>query len=303
MSGISIEIPGLEGRFDKICMVYGRTGISTMRLHEISESEAPGDIAVIYADMRRCMRLPLVNLIYRHLATMPDVLPWVWGAVRPAVLSGELDAALDRLKRDLPLPELAPFDRTMLATLDGADRFAIGRVLDAYNRGNGLNLIALTALCLALHRPEAAGRGATLPGESPSRAIPALPPLLKLGDLDAETAKRVRDIALLHGGGPRAVPSLYLHLAHWPRFLAAICDRIRPHLDDGSLGRTREVAVELARDAAERLLSSLASASPPPAQHFDQITTVLDHFTRRVIPEMLPVGLAIDKALPHLRGS
>src|SRR6266542_6127978 len=81
MSGISIEIPGLEGRFDKICMVYGPTGISTMRLHEIPESEAPTDIAVIYADIRRCMRLPLVNLIYRHLATMPDVLPWVWGAV------------------------------------------------------------------------------------------------------------------------------------------------------------------------------------------------------------------------------
>jgi hypothetical protein len=61
----------------------------------------------------------------------------------------------------------------------------------------------------------------------------------------------------------------------------------------------REAAIALARDAAERLLPLVAPTAPPSAQDLDRITAILDHFTSRVIPEMLPVGLEIEKALPH----
>ena len=274
------------------------TGVSTIPIPEIRENEAPREIALLYEDMRRCMRLPVVNLVYRHLATMPGALHWVWGAVRPAVLSGEVDDALDLLRRKLPLADAAAVNPELMAGLDSADRLAIRRVLDAYNRGNGLNLIVLTTLRLALRRP-APVRPRVFSREPPTEAVPPLPPLLKIGDLDAETASVVGDIARLHGGSPGIVPSIYLHLAHWPRFLVAVCDRIRPDLQNGTLSLMREAAIALARDAAERLPPLVAPTVPPPPRDLDRIKAILDHFTSRVIPEMLPVGLEIEKALPR----
>jgi hypothetical protein len=164
---------------------------------------------------------------------------------------------------------------------------------------NGLNLIVLTTVRLALRRPESTRPRAVFSGESPTDAVPPLPPLLKIGDLDAETASVVREIARLHGGGPGIVPNIYLHLAHWPRFLVAVSDRIRPYLQNGTLNLMREAAIALAHDAAERLLPLVAPTAPPPTQELDRITAILDRFTSRVIPEMLPVGLEIEKALPH----
>jgi hypothetical protein len=111
------------------------TGVSTNPIPEIRENEAPQEIALLYDDMKRCMRLPVVNLVYRHLATMPGALHWVWGAVRPAVLSGEVDDALDLLRRKLPVAEPATLNLELLAEFSSTDRLAIGRVLDAYNRG------------------------------------------------------------------------------------------------------------------------------------------------------------------------
>jgi len=48
----------------------------------ISESEATGLIAEIYADIRSVYRVGVVNLIWRHLATIPGGLPWVWSTIR-----------------------------------------------------------------------------------------------------------------------------------------------------------------------------------------------------------------------------
>jgi hypothetical protein len=53
----------------------------------ISESEATGLIAQIYADIRSVYRVNAVNLVWRHLATIPGGLPWVWGD-DPASLCG-----------------------------------------------------------------------------------------------------------------------------------------------------------------------------------------------------------------------
>ena len=121
-------------------------------LPEIRERDAPPDIGLIYADIRRSLRLPLVNLIYRHFATIPGVLPHIWGWVREMTLSGGLEAALDKINRDLPVPQLEPFETSWFADLNQVNRVAIKRVLEAYNRGNGLNLIALTAIKMDLHQ-------------------------------------------------------------------------------------------------------------------------------------------------------
>ena len=47
-------------------------------LDEIREADAPAEIAALYRDIRETTRLPLVNLIYRHLATITGGLASVW---------------------------------------------------------------------------------------------------------------------------------------------------------------------------------------------------------------------------------
>ena len=260
-------------------------------LPEIREADASPEIALIYEDIRRCMRLPLVNLIYPHFATLPGVLPQIWGLVRAIILSGELETALLRMYRDLPIPELAPFDESTIGHLDQA---TIRRVLQAYNRGNGLNLNALTAINSGL-RQRRLGILEIAEVVPDFEALP-LPRLLKLTELDPKLADRLAHIALLHDSGPGVVPSLYLHLANWPDFLAAACSRIEPLLRDASIQRARRAAVQTCEAGAARLLSIFPRGTTTvklPEHALDTLTL----FVSRVIPDMIPVGLALENAL------
>jgi hypothetical protein len=50
-------------------------------LPEIRQEDASAAVARIYSDIKRASGTPLVNLIYRHLATIPSGLEWVWGCI------------------------------------------------------------------------------------------------------------------------------------------------------------------------------------------------------------------------------
>jgi len=70
----------------------------------IVEAEAEGSTAAIFADIRDTLHVDVVNLIWRHLATMPGALDWVWSTLKPLYLG----------------PALADFTDTaaLLASLD-----------------------------------------------------------------------------------------------------------------------------------------------------------------------------------------
>ena len=44
----------------------------------ITEAAATGETAAIFADIRQVLGVDVVNLIWRHLATMDGALPWAW---------------------------------------------------------------------------------------------------------------------------------------------------------------------------------------------------------------------------------
>jgi len=48
----------------------------------IAEASATGAVAEIFADICTVLGVEVVNLIWRHLATIPDALPWAWGMLR-----------------------------------------------------------------------------------------------------------------------------------------------------------------------------------------------------------------------------
>ena len=71
--------------------------MSEPRLAEVPEWAAAGPLAGLYADIRSVLGLPMVNLVYRHLATRPGLLERCWTALRPNLASSAAAAAATEL--------------------------------------------------------------------------------------------------------------------------------------------------------------------------------------------------------------
>src|SRR4051812_40631948 len=105
-------------------------------LAELAEREASGEKAAIYADIRRLGGVPMVALIFRHLATRPGVIEWAWDAMGPAWRSGLLQETAWRIAREAPLVPIARMPRETLAVL-GIDPGGVAEIrvaCEAYNR-------------------------------------------------------------------------------------------------------------------------------------------------------------------------
>ena len=90
----------------------------------VAENEAIGSIAEIFADIRSVYRVNAVNLIWRHLATIPGGLPWVWTTARPLYADGTVGRVARALRAGLSLPELPPWPT---AALRAGEDVAVGR--------------------------------------------------------------------------------------------------------------------------------------------------------------------------------
>ena len=76
-------------------------------LAELRESDATGEIARIYDQIRRLWAVPYVSSLQRHLATRPGWLEWTWAALAPAFTGGTAQAAAWRAADGLVVPRLA----------------------------------------------------------------------------------------------------------------------------------------------------------------------------------------------------
>ncbi|MBX6375905.1 MAG: hypothetical protein IRZ13_16950 [Acetobacteraceae bacterium] len=269
-------------------------------LPEIREAEATGGIAEIYAGLRAAIGIPLVNLIYRHLATRPGVLPWVWGAIRGCASAPALEAGRARMAEAVHAQGLGARLAAALA-LDDPGR-EVRALVEAYNRGNAMNLLLLTTL--RRHLAGEAGGGPVAAVAVPARQGPApapLPPIPRLDALPPAVAAEVRALAALHGaeaGG--VVPSLYLHLALWPAVLPPLRAALALLFADGTVARARDAACAVAEVTAAELLPALGRPPAPfPEAHRAATLAVLETFTRQIIPAMVPIGVALHEALPR----
>src|SRR5260370_4397417 len=139
----------------------------------ISESEATGLIAEIYADIRCVYRVGVVNLIWRHLATIAGGLPWAWSTIRPLYVNGTVGREAAALRAALSLPELPPWPTAALmsAGLQDEDIAGIRTVLASYDRTNAMALIAFLAVQFRL-QGVLSPLGAVVPGPRPVPRAP-----------------------------------------------------------------------------------------------------------------------------------
>jgi len=261
--------------------------MSTTALAEIREVEAPPAIAAIYTALNDGIGIGQVNLIWRHAAALPGVLDWLWAQAAPALASGAAAAARDAIAAAISLP-------TPVASPKPRDHAAIATVVEIYNRGNLTNLAVLSSILLRT-QGMVPGERATL---APRGAMLPAPPLLpRLAALPPAQQAQIRALTAAHGLSDAAVvPSLYLHLALWPEFLAWLPELLAPLQADRGLLRARDAAVAAAHHAAPGLIAALGVAPAPPGG-LPEFLTRLEVFVREVIPGMVPVGLFLRQAL------
>jgi len=258
-------------------------------LPAVTEAEASGETAAIFADFRALLGVSTVNLIWRHLATIPGALPWAWAALRPAYADGRLAAAAAALAiPPLPLPPIAPA-AWAAAGLDQAARDGIAAVETAYGRTNPLAMLALSALLA----PPGAARHHPAPGDP--RAPIALPPLPAA--LPADVLAVVLRLNALGaravGGAPPVLASMYRHLGYWPAYLALAEAQLAPLAADGRLN----AAIAACRAEAARVAGGLGIA-PGPCPAPAAVATAIDRFGGEVLPRMVVICEALRAALP-----
>jgi hypothetical protein len=270
----------------------------------ITEAAATGETAEIFGDIRHVLGVEVVNLIWRHLATIPGALPWAWGMLRPLYVDGSIAAEAAALHNELDLPPLPRFPGEALAAADlvGGDINSIRDVLGAYDRTNAMAIVALSALLRRLDdEPPAvdspSSRHTDVSHELPRR-IP-LPPLPSMAELAPTTAELVRILNRL--GTRRDNPilaSMYRHLAYWPAYLALAWTLIAPLDADGSLDRLIGAVI---KNAWQRSVHFGLPVHVPSSAAIDStlkaaIRSALEPFTGDVIAKMVVICAVLRTA-------
>ena len=286
--------------------IESRAGSMSDPVPAITEAGATGETAAIFADIREVLEVDVVNLIWRHLATIDGALPWAWNSLRPCYVDGSVQGEAMALRAELALPPhcAVPPELFTALGLHAGDLAAIRDILAAYDHTNAMAMVALSALCGRLDaapQPEAA-----LGGAKPAPPMPRtrLPRLLDLTDMQAETAALV---TALNGFGTRrsgaVLASMYRHLAHWPAYLSFAWLLLAPLDADGRLGTAIQQARRAASARARRLQGQLVvSPVPWPAAQAEKISLAIEPFVGDVIVRMLVICTFLRRATAPAAG-
>jgi len=243
----------------------------------VAEAAATGETAALFADIRATVGVRVVNLVWRHLATIDGALPWAWSAVKPIYLQGMADHAAVRFRESMSLPTLA--------SLGGRQPKSVDDVLASYDHSNTINLFALGAL-VAWLRGETAGQGTPETGPRLPSPDVTLPKLASAEDVTPDTWALV--LRLNRFGDPRQ-----LILAHAPAFLQQVEAALAPVETDGSLARAIAANRRAAHERAKLVARAIDAERPAFA---GQVEASVSAFVDHAIGKMVTICRAIRLA-------
>lgn len=264
-------------------------------LAEVSTESASGEIARIYAEIRRLSAGPLVALIYRHLASQPGALTALWRSVGPLLDSGELQQrawAAARAAWTGPVPAMGD----ALRALEGDSLARAVDVIEAYNRANPVNYMIICMLQVAGPATTPATTAPQAAPWSPPAAIGAIAAIPSMDSLPAEVRAVVDSFAKADAPGALLlVPTLYRHVSHWPGLLALVAREVQPRLAQGVFTPAIQAFERGIREAAAQVVARHAFVVDPllatPA-----LRAVFERFGQ-VIPEMVVIGNFLRRML------
>ncbi len=277
-------------------------------LSEQPESEASAETRAMYAELRRLCGVPMVPLIYRHLATIPGALEWAWSLLGPALRSGRLQDSAWAMSQTLAIEPVVRLPIEALRTLGvGSDDLAeLHKLLAAYNRSNPVNLLGLRCLALIASgdsKPKAESPMQTEADRAwqPPEPVRDLLPMLAPADIQSD-ARALMHILNDRGEDSRRSPiwpSLYRHFAARPRLLALAAVVVPPAFEavDAAANTVR-------RDASERAKTLISEIDPtrghssPTGDRQVAVIRAIDLFTER-LPELIAIGTLLERSFPY----
>ena len=255
----------------------------------ISEDEATGETAEIFSDIRITLGNGVVNLIWRHIATIEGTLPWVWHAVKPLYISDALKNEAGFLCENIKLPEVLELPSAVLSVVNvlDHDRLVIQKILDSYNKGNAFNLLALSALTVLPEDHKKKVEADHIFSEDIN-----IPNLINLDSMDEETRTLVLLLSELGGQKDNnIIPSLYRHLAYWPGFLSLSWNTLIPLGLGGQLQYMTDRTYQLAAERAANIADAVVWGPEP--LRAEEAMKAIDNFRVSTISRMLPIGLVL----------
>ena len=267
----------------------------------ITEDQASGEIAQLYEDIRRSLGVPIVNLIWRHLATIPGALPWAWNSLKPLYASGAITNAAISLRSSLrPESNLGISSSTLKSvSLSSDDLRSITVVLNSYERSNSLNLIALNVLLAKIDGVEDHTQEGLAQVTADDGIVHGeMPELLVLSNMEASVRELVEDLNRI-GGRSDILPSMYRHLAHWPQYLGLLHVLLRTIETESGLESQIANTIEETKAAAVQLLPQLANDVTPLSPETElQVRDALSRFIEGTLGKMTTIIQLIAAAMP-----
>lgn len=200
------------------------TVTETEHLTEVAEADAQGAIKIVYDDIKSTLRVPMVNLVFRVLATYPDYLQLAWRQLKPNLGTVYFETQADSLRSQ------AVQHVTALGTGPAVDTADIADVVRVFHYVNPKLLLVVAALRAASNGqyPRLEELPASEKRQIPN-GIPAGAPtitLIEAEDADEATHATLEDIkATLQLD---RLNSDYRALAAWPDYLTSAWQGLKP---------------------------------------------------------------------------
>jgi hypothetical protein len=277
-------------------------------IHTVSEKDATPEIAVIFADIKETLGVPFVNLIWRHLATIPGGLEMTWSLAKPLYDSQTLNESARALRAQTSLVDrMTPWPDSVRTTLglSDQDKSEIVLLLEDYGHANSRALLVLSYLHASLSsqslsdnkgEPKRSHTAALIDPLArvelnkdslikPARPLPAT------ADLPTNVLSLIKILNTFGAPIPSpAEPSLYRHLSYWPSFLAAFWLAVEPMEKEGVLVREGINMYERASSMVGQWKPANDALEMISPDSVSQVLKSLDHFTYAVIARMIVHG-------------
>ena len=274
-------------------------------LREVAEAGARGDVAFVYEEIRRTYAVPYVSSLFRHLAVYPGLLPWAWGILRPALVSGAVQRLAWERVDVAELPPLPRLSREALSRLgvDATGLPAIRTVCESFARVSPINLVVAACLARLLGETQTGAEPAVValePADLPA-PLPAMPGMVQAAEMTPET-RAVLATFETELAGEVFVPGLWRILAHWPGFLGSLSASFAPLLRDPAVLDACERIADRITAVAPSVLATLDPPAKPAPLAPAETATVLSAIRtyRGTSPQMVGFGTLILEALPAL---
>lgn len=268
---------------------------------EISEDEATGEIAEIFAELRVLCGVPYVSAIHRYLAAKPGFLEWAWAAVGRAYRDGSIQEAGWQAAAGLSLPPLDPIPAAALRAwgLDEAARATVRDAAEGFIRVAPVNMV-FAGLVKALLDGKAPGGMTICQPWQPPALLPPPPAMVDLAKVDPAARDAVMLFASQMGGKP-FVPGLYRMLGHWPGLVAHLATVLQPRITSAAGTAAFDelrARVDAAVPAILEALPPMPRSRPPPSDADRADFLDVGQTYRKTSPELVVAGLLIRDALP-----